>query len=273
MHFFARALGASSLVTLMTAWGCSKENNVSMGDIEVGQECMETADCGPSAVCTLGVCRVGCTNDAECPQETLCVGDQPPYGCTTLDEGACSSANPCPTSLTCGIDGRCRTECAENEDCPRNDQECVSGTCVSHSEAGADETWFACREGEEACVTAEGVPTWGVPLSTAIALAVEGPDHDVANCFMTPEGCPPGSDEDCSRYTYTYPAVGGNSPPEVASVHVMCNVTGPGWQVLADCGTWTSCVNAMSASLVGGSYDYVCSTAENPPLKSEVCAE
>lgn len=245
---------------------CSKENNITTNNAALGQQCDAADDCGPSAVCVLGLCRQGCTNDGACPQGTLCVGDRAPLGCTTAEEGACSSAKPCPTGLACGIDGRCRNACAARVDCPRNEQDCVAGTCVSRSEPDAEKTWFACQEGDEACVTFS--KERGGTLAEAIERAVKGPENDVNECEI--EGCK-ATDGSCTRKVYT-PGLGGYSDRDEANVHVLCNVTGPGWQVLADCKSWGYCITALPSSSFGGTQgDHVCKTAKKPPLPSAAC--
>ncbi|MCA9639651.1 MAG: hypothetical protein H6718_07595 [Polyangiaceae bacterium] len=131
---------------------CSKDNQVTQNNaVDVGGQCAESSDCGPSAVCALGFCRQGCTTDSECPQGSLCIGDRAPYGCTLPVELACSSSMPCDAPLTCGIDGKCRMPCSQDADCPRNEQSCKAGTCVSTAEPNAEKTWFSCEDGRATC--------------------------------------------------------------------------------------------------------------------------
>lgn len=254
------ALRACLAIGLWFLSSCSKENSVAAGGPTggVGQQCQLAEQCGASAVCALGFCRLGCTIDAECAQGSLCVGDQPPYGCSTPAEGACSAAAPCPAGLECGIDGRCRHACATNADCPRNEHKCVAGTCASTSEPGAETTWFACLEGEEACVSrdASGAPTV-VPKSTT-----QPRDY----CFIG--GSCPANDDTCARRLWAQNDVGDSigtyTTAREASVHVICNVVGPGWQVLKDCGSWGYCVSALPVNTE-------CFTAKTPPLPSAYC--
>lgn len=127
---------------------CSKDNEIDASqstEIDVGKQCDGPNDpgCGVGGVCVLGVCRLGCTTDSECPQGALCIGDRAPFGCSIPSELACSSSQPCSPPLACGIDGKCRFACQVTGDCPRNEHECKATTCVSHNEvhAGANPTW------------------------------------------------------------------------------------------------------------------------------------
>lgn len=107
-----RAIGL--MLGLVVAASCSTENTVTTGDevtvLDMGQQCSGEDDlgCEEGSVCVLGYCRHGCTNDGECPQGALCIGDREPYGCTLPFELACSSSQPCDEPLTCGPDGKCR---------------------------------------------------------------------------------------------------------------------------------------------------------------------
>jgi hypothetical protein len=249
--------------------GCSKSNNVDQStDVQNGSDQCSGADdtgCGVGSVCVLGSCRHGCTNDAECPRGSICIGDRAPFGCTTSEEGACSDANDCPKGLTCGIDKVCRHACEASRDCPRNEQDCVAGTCVSHSEPDAEETWFSCSEGEEACVNDParfGSSTSDTPK----------PDTSLFNdgsCYLPGRENDCDSD-DCQRKVWLQGSdgqIGGNSPSAEGSLHVICNVIGPGWQVVADCGSWGYCMGALPSTGFGyDSADYICSTAKLPPV-------
>jgi hypothetical protein len=101
-------VAALALVTMLPL-ACEKANEVDSSQhvgAGVGAQCSGANDpgCGVAAVCVLGYCRSGCTNDLECPKGALCIGDTPPYGCTFAEEGACSDSKPCSPGLTCGID-------------------------------------------------------------------------------------------------------------------------------------------------------------------------
>lgn len=135
--------------------GCDKQNVVTQetaGD-GLGAQCSGADDqgCGVGAVCALGYCRSGCTTDAECPTGAICVGSRPPFGCTLPEESACATDDDCPDGLVCGVDDRCRHPCGSEGDCPRNEHACVTGTCVSRAEQGAEETWFSCTTGATQC--------------------------------------------------------------------------------------------------------------------------
>ena len=125
--------------------GCSKENEVgAAGDRgttvpgAIGNQCSGPDDpaCGVASVCVLGYCRSSCTTDAECPTGTICVGDAPPWGCQLPSEARCNDTDEkCAAPLLCGADGTCRMPCSATQACPRNEQTCISGTCVGKSES------------------------------------------------------------------------------------------------------------------------------------------
>ena len=156
-----RAYYAAGVLLGVMVAGCSKENKIDASTtLEVGKQSEGAGDpgCGVGGVCALGVCRQGCTTDAECPQGALCIGDRAPFGCSTPSELACSTSQPCKEPMKCGVDGKCRIGCAGTSDCPRNEQECRATTCVSHNEIHADATWFSCEDGKRTCENGEA---WG----------------------------------------------------------------------------------------------------------------
>ena len=164
---------AVALMLGVMAAGCSNGDKIDAATaLEVGKRCQGADDpaCGLGGVCVLGVCRLGCTTDAECPQEALCVGDRSPFACTMPSELACSASQPCEVPLTCGIDGKCRTACDATTGCPRNEQECRASTCVSHNEPHAAETWFSCEDGKRTC---ENGDAWGCNISQPGQAVVE----------------------------------------------------------------------------------------------------
>ncbi|HQP34687.1 MAG TPA: hypothetical protein PLI95_05900 [Polyangiaceae bacterium] len=180
------AVWMTFLLLPVAVGACSKENAVEADAVTgegVGAQCSGSDDrgCGVAAVCVMGFCRTGCTNDAECPQGTLCLGESPPYGCSLPSELSCKqTGQSCRPPLTCGIDGRCRFGCKKDADCPRNEHVCLADTCVSKSEPGSEETWFACIKG-------------GPPVSTAVRCS--HPDYQLQVCntrepgWVTVEGC------------------------------------------------------------------------------------
>lgn len=133
--------------------GACKKNSIdaSTDTVDVGEQCGERDDagCGVGAVCVLGFCRSGCTTDAECSRGSICIGDRAPFGCALPAELACSSTQPCESPLVCGIDGKCRQGCEVTNDCPRNEQTCIEGACVSSSDP--DPAWKECQAGETTC--------------------------------------------------------------------------------------------------------------------------
>jgi hypothetical protein len=201
--------GAVTFAMVLFALGCSKETSVDAGgdDGEIGAQCGEPDDpgCGVAAVCVLGYCRHGCTTDGECPQGALCLGSQPPYGCSLAKELSCSTpAQPCDTPLKCGVDGKCRFPCEENANCPRNEHLCLAGTCVSRSEPGVDETWLTCAPSHLDEVWSTGV--------RCDFNSTTGEMEDLSVCNVLDPGWVPVKDCNCTNEaTWNWPE--GSDPP------------------------------------------------------------
>lgn len=145
-----RAVALPLLLCLALGSACSKDNEVDASGgtpSGIGAQCSGANDpgCGVGAVCVLGYCRSGCTTDAECPQGALCLGSEPPFGCSLKSELSCKDGGTsCEAPLVCGVDGKCRFPCQKDADCPRNEHLCLGGTCVARSEPGAESTWLTC---------------------------------------------------------------------------------------------------------------------------------
>ena len=130
--------------------GCKKSNEISIntpqGDESIGEACAAQEDCfGPTVACVAGRCRTPCTSDAQCADESICLGGDE-GGCSLPVETGCDD-DSCGDELTCGQDNQCRHACQADGDCPRGDQKCALGTCFSPGEDGFCTTGaFCCVE-------------------------------------------------------------------------------------------------------------------------------
>jgi hypothetical protein len=155
--------GASILgvvVCVAFLFACDKENVVDASTTAaIGAQCSGPGDpgCGTTGACVLGFCRHGCNTDSECAQGALCLGSQPPYGCSLQSELGCKNSSPCAAPLACGIDGKCRFPCTTDADCPRNEHVCLAKTCVSRSEPNAESTWLSCNRQIGTALVRDGV--------------------------------------------------------------------------------------------------------------------
>ena len=138
----AVALSAMVVAGLVGCEGSDDETAKQTADsgasADGGVACTGPSDpaCGAAKVCVYGFCRVPCTKDMECPQGGVCLGAGPPFGCSVQSELDCKT-NPetCQPPLVCGLDSKCRATCTKDTDCPRNEQVCSGGTCITGAAA------------------------------------------------------------------------------------------------------------------------------------------
>lgn len=134
---------------LMTLGACSSSSDptpaTSSPSNHEGEACSTQAQCGTGA-CVAGACRVACSTAAECT-DGVCLLEGTIGGCRLTTEATCTTKGaPCEnTSLTCAVDGSCRTPCDDQNPCGTN-RVCIAGACVANDEPDADTTWFSCTE-------------------------------------------------------------------------------------------------------------------------------
>ncbi len=108
----------------------------------------DTLECEVGSVCAWGFCRKFCTLYAPGVCETqTCISS----ACRYRGEDDCLNGDVCPEGLACGLDGLCRIPCTSASDCPVEQTQCLAGVCVNEGEAGIDDTWFECEDGERRC--------------------------------------------------------------------------------------------------------------------------
>src|SRR5262249_4966798 len=85
-------------------------------------------------VCAFQRCHTQCKDDRDCATGQRCVlATAPNRVCQLADETKCSYNSECPGDEVCGVDGKCRDQCAADRDCVPG-QKCVTGTCAAEAE-------------------------------------------------------------------------------------------------------------------------------------------
>lgn len=93
-------------------------------------ECTLTSQCGPRLECRFGTCTTACVDDRDCPPGASCQFDDETSANACVEPIAelCIYDSDCPEPLICGDDQRCRLECRNERDCPRN-RTCIDNLC------------------------------------------------------------------------------------------------------------------------------------------------
>lgn len=105
----------------------------------IGEGCFLNTDCESDLVCVFRRCHQQCNTTEDCPLDDrgdhlrCVVGDKPTNVCQLDDEGRCKGDATCPGTQICGVDQRCRDECATDRDCV-SQQLCRQATCAERSE-------------------------------------------------------------------------------------------------------------------------------------------
>ncbi|MER2565285.1 MAG: putative metal-binding motif-containing protein [Myxococcaceae bacterium] len=102
---------------------------------KLAEGCLLNSDCETPLVCVFRRCHQPCADRRDCPADSDCQlsGDPPQLVCTQV---TCADA-PCPQGQICGVDRRCRYQCATASDCsPR--QACVENQCVWNDQLQPD---------------------------------------------------------------------------------------------------------------------------------------
>lgn len=125
---------------------------------KAGKACSHDSQCGAGEYCiepgpgepsgAQAVCRRACLASSQCLDEV----------CIVLEDSALCSvpAETCTPEpgLVCGGDGALRLGCEQHTDCPRAEDLCLGGACVSNDEAAvmrAGKSWGECDFGSERC--------------------------------------------------------------------------------------------------------------------------
>lgn len=170
----------------------------------VGEGCLINSDCSSPLVCAFRRCHTQCTETRDCPSGQRCVlAEAPTRVCQLPDEEHCAYSSECPSNEVCGIDGRCRNQCATDRDCVP-EQVCVTGTCADVGEL---------TDGGLTALSTGNGPATGQPCS----FDSECPDHQVCRdnaCLVecnADADCPSGAscDVDTHRCAGAVPCVPG----------------------------------------------------------------
>ena len=144
-------MGRSTLIALLSAAACSGTDRQPIIRPDGGEFCTAGSHTCPGATrCVNSYCIPTCSNGAQCPAGTICLGTSfPDDVCGPLAPVSCTSTNQCPPA-----------------------QACLSGHCVS-PEAAADGGLETCQAGaapdkcapDAVCYVVNGAPVCvGLPL-------------------------------------------------------------------------------------------------------------
>jgi hypothetical protein len=158
----------------------------------VAPECVSSEECQFTEVCAEGICdEVECGNDADCPDDSLCVGALCRYAPTCTGDGDCLDVvGEC-------VDGQCQPGCEEDSDCSTDGVAiCFEGDCT-----------FACTD-NRTCDPGEqcrnGVCLPDECTGTGTEDCPDGERCNGAGACVPFTGCE--SDDDCSDTQFCSPA-------------------------------------------------------------------
>lgn len=129
----------------------------------LGDGCRLNSDCNPGLVCVSGVCAEECSTTEDCPAGRCVLGVGKIKLCQPETVASCAFHSDCAAPLVCGVDGKCRNECASDRDCVSG-QRCVAATCAEPEEldpggqlpAGGDPVGKPCRYSSQCPPTNDG---------------------------------------------------------------------------------------------------------------------
>lgn len=127
------------LLALASAGGCGGDEDVAVETrrAELAEGCAINTDCTSPLVCAFRKCHVQCTSSRDCTAGQLCVAsDKPFYVCQLPSETKCQYNSQCAGDQVCGVDGKCREQCANEKDCLPG-QRCAQATCAEPTEVDA----------------------------------------------------------------------------------------------------------------------------------------
>jgi hypothetical protein len=137
VHVLARR--RTSAMALLATWlfACSS-NERAAGAAAEG--CSINSDCSSPLVCAFRRCHNACIGTRDCQPGLRCMASDKPFRvCQLPDETSCLYNSDCPGRQVCGVDARCRDQCAVDRDCLEG-QACVTGTCAEPSELTGEGT-------------------------------------------------------------------------------------------------------------------------------------
>ncbi len=124
----------SWLVCAALAISCAGDETSAVALLDEG--CALNSDCNAGLVCAFGVCREACTTSKDCPSGRCVLDADRVHSCRGDDALTCGFHSDCAAPLVCGLDGRCRNQCAADRDCVAG-QVCVAATCADPDELDA----------------------------------------------------------------------------------------------------------------------------------------
>lgn len=114
---------------------------------KAGNPCGDDDQCGAGELCVANFCRRACLASSQC-LSTVCIVTEENGLCAVPGEDCSPSSG-----LTCGSDGALRNACQGAHDCPRPDDLCLGGACVSNDEPWTrdGDLWGTCDYASERC--------------------------------------------------------------------------------------------------------------------------
>ncbi|MET0593083.1 MAG: hypothetical protein ABW133_10310, partial [Polyangiaceae bacterium] len=123
---------AARWAAVLALGGCAGDDERPYAKLAEG--CVLNTDCDSPLVCAFRKCHNACSTSRDCQPGQRCVASDRPFNvCQLESERDCQYHSQCAVRQLCGVDGRCRDQCAADRDCLPA-QLCVSGTCAELSE-------------------------------------------------------------------------------------------------------------------------------------------
>jgi len=203
------------LLVLFVLLSCSGSDAPPLAAIAEG--CSINTDCTSPLVCAFRKCHSACMTTRDCPAPQRCMAsDRPFHVCQLPDETKCSYNSECPSGQLCGVDGRCRDQCAADRDCVA-EQVCTQGTCAEPVELT--------RNGKLPVAMPEGGASEAAPTGQPCSFNSECDDPLVCRMGLCAKeclgdrDCP--SDETCAGNRCKRPDAGGNvsNMPDAGNVN------------------------------------------------------
>jgi hypothetical protein len=155
-------LGALTITWLALSAAASCDDEPSALS-QLGDGCRLNSDCNPGLVCVSSVCHVECNTSEDCQGGRCVLGEGKLRLCQPDSTASCTLHSDCDAPLVCGVDGKCRNECASDRDCVSG-QRCVAATCAEVEELddlgqlplGGDPVGKPCRYSSQCPATNDG---------------------------------------------------------------------------------------------------------------------
>jgi len=127
-------LAAWTLAMGVGIGACGNSDKEAVLKAQLSEGCFINSDCSPPLACAFRRCHTACESSRDCTAPQRCVASDKPFNvCQLADEIECTYHSQCAGTQLCGVDGKCRDQCAESRDCLA-EQVCTQGTCAERTE-------------------------------------------------------------------------------------------------------------------------------------------